>query len=186
MSTFLLQKDLNLDFEDVSFETTYGATLRGWFVAAPPNVVRHNIGICFIHGGGRDRRAWLRHVPLFHTQGYDSLLFDLSEHGTSDGRRRGFSYGIRELHDVISAVRFMKQVKGLKRVVVVGTSVGGSSAIMAAAVDSNIDAVIAENAVASPGNRALFPLHIRIHHTLLHTYNTSHSHTFKPYITTSQ
>lgn len=135
----------------MEFETSYGAKLRGWFVPAPPNVTHHNIGICFVHGGGRDRRAFLRHVPLVHYQGYDCLLFDFSEHGMSDGSGVGFSYGIREKDDVRFAVKWLKEAKGLKKVVVIGTSVGASSAIMAAAEDLSIDAVIAENPVACAG-----------------------------------
>ncbi len=69
----------------------------------------------------------------------------------SGGSGRGFSYGIREKIDVVAAVNFMKIEKGFAKVVVIGTSVGGSSAIMAAAQDPNIDAVIAENPVACAG-----------------------------------
>jgi hypothetical protein len=34
----------------------------------------------------------------------------------SDGTKRGFSFGIREKDDVMAAVRFMKEQKGLPRV----------------------------------------------------------------------
>lgn len=152
--------NLNLDYEDVEFTNPAGLVLRGWFVPAAPNAARatRGLGMVCVHGGGRDRRAWLRHVPMFHNRGYDVLLFDFSEHGVSDGTKRGFSFGIREKDDVMAAVRFMKEQKGLPRVVVLGTSVGGSSAIMAAAEDPTIDGVIAENPVACVEEFALFHL----------------------------
>jgi hypothetical protein len=135
----------------VEFTNPAGLVLRGWLVPAAPNAARatRGLGMVCVHGGGRDRRAWLRHVPMFHNRGYDVLLFDFSEHGVryhamhlvscrvcgfsqmmscrvvcrvscgvcrSDGTKRGFSFGIREKDDVMAAVRFMKEQKGLPRV----------------------------------------------------------------------
>eukprot|EP01087_Luapelamoeba_hula_P021137 TRINITY_DN7332_c0_g1_i1.p1 TRINITY_DN7332_c0_g1~~TRINITY_DN7332_c0_g1_i1.p1 ORF type:complete len:605 (+),score=103.27 TRINITY_DN7332_c0_g1_i1:60-1874(+) len=163
--------DLHLEYEDIEFSTTDNLKLRGWFVPAPANHIRnHNIGIVLVHGGGRDRRAWLRHVPLFHDQGYDVMLFDFSEHGCSDGSRRGFSYGIREKEDVKFAARWMKEVKGIQKIVAIGTSVGGASVIMAAAEDSTIDAVIAENPVSCAEEFALFHLKRMVSSYVPNTY----------------
>jgi len=138
--------DLDLEFEDVEFRNALGYTLRGWFVPAAANEAstsatsldtsgierlprrRHDIGIVCVHGGGRDRRAFLRHLPLFHHEGYDVLLFDLSEHGISDGTGKGFTFGVREKEDVKAAVGWLREEKKLPRVVVFGTSVGGSAA----------------------------------------------------------
>ncbi|KAL6043896.1 X-linked retinitis pigmentosa GTPase regulator [Balamuthia mandrillaris] len=171
--------DLGLDYDDVEFfSEKNNCTLRGWFIGAAPTssvttpkaedgaskdksaTSSGSLGIVFVHGGGRDRRAFLRHVPLFYKQGYGMLLFDFSEHGTSDSTTRGFSYGIREQHDVHAAVKWMKEQKGFRRIVVFGTSVGGSSVIMAAASDpdNRIDAVIAENPVACAEEFAIFHL----------------------------
>jgi pimeloyl-ACP methyl ester carboxylesterase len=77
-----MQYNLNIDYEDVEFTNPAGLVLRGWFVPASPKAVRTTrLGMVCVHGGGRDRRAWLRHVPMFHNRGYDVLLFDFSEHG---------------------------------------------------------------------------------------------------------
>ena len=111
-----------------------------------PNAVA---GVVTVHGAGADRREFLRHVPVFNAPGYPVLLFDCREHGTSDGDSAGISLGIREHEDVSSAVAYMKQVRGLERVAVVGTSQGGASVILAAAADSEIDAVVAENPFTS-------------------------------------
>ena len=40
------------------------------------------ICVVCVHGGGRDRRAFLRHIPLFVKRGIPVLLFDFREHGT--------------------------------------------------------------------------------------------------------
>eukprot|EP01088_Endostelium_zonatum_P004423 TRINITY_DN1566_c0_g1_i1.p1 TRINITY_DN1566_c0_g1~~TRINITY_DN1566_c0_g1_i1.p1 ORF type:complete len:347 (-),score=69.58 TRINITY_DN1566_c0_g1_i1:330-1370(-) len=155
--------DLQLPFDEVEFASFSRSTLtlRGWFIPAlqsSSSTLPAKVGIVFVHGGGRDRRAFLRHAPLFHHQGYDVLLFDLSEHGLSDGTCRGFSYGLREKEDVKAAVRWMKDEKNSEIIVVVGTSVGGSATILAAAEDKTIDAVIAENPVACTEEFTLFHL----------------------------
>jgi len=205
--------NLNIDYEDVKFETLDGYVLDAWFVPCTeismskhkdfnknaitrgrvttqaekegtdgespttsadgaeiamdsstssknPRVVtgpskpveaptsgRSGMGLVCIHGGGRDRRAWLRQLPLFQKHGFSSLLFDFREHGLSSGSSKGFTYGMKERHDVVAAVKYMKEVKGFKYVAVVGTSVGGASAIMAGAIDPTIDVIVAENPI---------------------------------------
>jgi fermentation-respiration switch protein FrsA (DUF1100 family) len=106
-------------------------------------------GLVAVHGAGADRREFLRHVPLFHARGYPVLLFDCREHGASDGAGRGISLGVRESEDVVAAVAWAKQVRGLARVAVLGTSQGGASVILAAAADPDIDVVVAENPFTS-------------------------------------
>eukprot|EP00013_Stygamoeba_regulata_P022457 CAMPEP_0177652118 /NCGR_PEP_ID=MMETSP0447-20121125/12934_1 /TAXON_ID=0 /ORGANISM="Stygamoeba regulata, Strain BSH-02190019" /LENGTH=455 /DNA_ID=CAMNT_0019155291 /DNA_START=169 /DNA_END=1536 /DNA_ORIENTATION=+ len=168
-------KDLNIPYEDVSFECPKGRkrkqrlvniaskmrtrrakeaeerdihshiTLRGWWVPAKEGSKPQQTTIVCVHGGGRDRRAWLRHLPIFYERGYSTLLFDLREHGQSDGTGRGFSYGCVECLDVSAAVKYAKERSGLPKVAVVATSVGATASILAAADDDNICGVVAEN-----------------------------------------
>lgn len=148
--------DLGLQYEDVSFENSRGMTLRGWYI---PSSKKHKIGIVCVHGGGRDRRAWLRHIPIFYDEGYGVLMMDFAEHGISDGNRRGFTFGISERYDVCAAVNYMKRTLGYEKIVVAGTSVGGAASILAAAINHSIDLVIAENPVACVEQFIIF--HIR-------------------------
>lgn len=140
--------DFGIDYEDVSFASTDGYTLSGWYVPPPKGKARE-MGIVFVHGGGRDRRTWERHLPFIHAAGYGCLMFDFREAGLSNGNMRGFTFGIKERFDVIAACDFMQSKYGYKRICAIGTSVGGSSVIMAAAIDKHIDVVIAENAITT-------------------------------------
>mmetsp|Transcript_37989 Transcript_37989/g.61559 ORF Transcript_37989/g.61559 Transcript_37989/m.61559 type:complete len:394 (+) Transcript_37989:210-1391(+) len=139
--------DLGLEFEDVEFSTLGQCKLRGWFV--PSSNPAAKVGIVTVHGGGRDRRAFLRHVPIFHREGYPVMLFDISDHGLSDGNSRGFTYGTREQFDVLAAVAYMRS-RGIEKVVCLGTSMGASSVILAGARSRTIDAIIAENPLTRP------------------------------------
>lgn len=139
--------DLGLGFEEVEFPSCRGGLLRGWFIESRSSSKKM---IVFVHGVGRDRRAFLRHSTCFLEQGYSCLLFDLSEHGLSDGssssRARGTLFGAREHHDVIAAAEYLRTVRAATKVAYVGTSCGASSAILAAASRPElVCCVVAEN-----------------------------------------
>lgn len=138
--------DLGLAYETVEFPAVDGSTLRGWFVPAGPD---RTVGVVTVHGGGGDRREFLRHLPFLHETGYPVLLFDCREQGISDGTGRGLGFGLRKHEDVSAAVRYLKTTRRAKRVAVLGDSQGGAAVILAAAADPAIDAVIAENPFTS-------------------------------------
>ncbi|KPA77797.1 hypothetical protein ABB37_06622 [Leptomonas pyrrhocoris] len=140
--------DFGLVYEDVQFGSTDGYKLSGWYVP-PPSTNAREMGIVCVHGGGRDRRTWERHLPFLHAAGYGCLMFDFREAGLSSGKMRGFTFGMKERFDVVAACDFMQSRYGYKRICAMGTSVGGSSVIMAAAIDKHIDVVIAENAITT-------------------------------------
>ena len=144
--------DFGLPFESVEFVSPVGKyTLRGWYIEAPKDKQK-KMAIVFGHGGGRDRRSWMRLAPMFHRAGYSCLLFDFREHGLSDGSVRGMTYGMYERFDVVAAAKWMRDVKKFKRIAAVGTSVGGASVIMGAAIAPlDIDVVVAENPVMGSG-----------------------------------
>lgn len=138
--------DLGLAYEEIEIPSVDGAILRGWYVPGAPNA---NAGVVAVHGGGSDRREFLRHVPVFNSAGYPVVLFDCREQGISDGTGRGISLGIRESEDTVAAARWMRRERGLARIAAIGTSQGGASVILAAAADPSINVVIAENPFAS-------------------------------------
>ncbi len=162
------KESLGLDYQTVEFAALDGSTLRGWLV---PAARAARLAVVAVHGGEGDRRSFLRHVPLLHAAGYPVLLFDYREHGISDGDVRGIAFGWRAHEDVSSAVAFMKQQRGFETVAAMGTSMGAVASILAAAEDTTIDAVIAENPFTSAvdvlGNSAGFDRLPRWYHQLV-------------------
>jgi pimeloyl-ACP methyl ester carboxylesterase len=148
--------DCNLEYEDVEFDS-HGTILRGWLVApsphhAPkPGRIEQNIGIVAVHGGGRDRRAFLRHLPVFSKHGYTTLLFDCASCGQSDGIG-GLSYGARESMDAAAALEFMHSLNKFDHLILIGTSQGAASSIIASCSPAGklATAVIAENPFMRP------------------------------------
>jgi len=142
------RSDLGLDYENVAFETESGAILRGWLLPAAARSRR--AAIVLAGGGWSDRRSILGLAPTLHQAGYTVLVFDYRDRGASDGSGRGASYGLRESKDVSAAVRFLSE-QGFEHIAVIGYSMGGTAAILAAAQDPRIDAV----AAVTPGTTLL-------------------------------
>jgi pimeloyl-ACP methyl ester carboxylesterase len=144
--------DFGLEYRNVSFESArtdvdVQPILRGWHVPLTSTSVKHNlkIGIVSVHGGGRDRREFLSHLAYWNKNGFEALLYDSSDHGLSDGTGIGLGFGYREQFDCAGAVRFAKTQLGWDRVIVTGTSVGATAALLATSMEPLADAVIAEN-----------------------------------------
>ncbi len=89
-----------LRFDSVSFATSDGETIRGWFIHG---AIGHPL-IVVCHGVGTNRED-LRDVSRFLCQaGFNVLAFDFRAHGESSGRKTTF--GFREALDLQAAVRF--------------------------------------------------------------------------------
>jgi len=131
---------LDLPYENVSFPSTDGLELRGWFVpAAGPDAP----AIVYAPATAHDQRSGMSLVPAFHRAGYQVLLFSYRGHALSDGRKTTFSYGDAESRDVDAAVRFLSENKGIRRIALIGHSVGAASAILSAARNTSVGAVVA-------------------------------------------
>ncbi len=131
---------LSLSYEEVAFPTTDGLTLRGWFIPAEqPDAP----AIVYAPATGTDQRSGLSLVPAFHRAGYHVLLFSYRGHAQSDGQRGAFTYGDAESRDLDAAVNFLFQVKGVRPIGLIGHSVGAASAILSAARNPRVAAVVA-------------------------------------------
>lgn len=70
----------------------------------------------------------------------------------SDGDGRGVTYSVREHEAVLAATQYAHDQLHAKSIVLVGTSQGAASSLLAAARSMHVDAVIAENPFSSPGD----------------------------------
>ncbi|HUI46660.1 MAG TPA: alpha/beta fold hydrolase [Nitrospirota bacterium] len=82
-------------------------------------------------------------------RGYTVLLFDFRAHGESGGRRTSFGY--HEQEDILAALDYLKTRDEVdpRRIGIYGFSLGGSSAILAAAKLDGFRAVVADSAFTS-------------------------------------
>ena len=145
-------EDYALAVQDVSFLARDGVRLSGWFVpgageprgGAPSRAARATIVL--LHGYGDGREVMLPHAAYLHRAGYNVLLFDFRATGKSEGE--AVTVGALEQRDVLGALDYLG-ARGdidMARVGVQGQSMGGAVAILAAAQDPRIRAVVSEGA----------------------------------------
>ena len=126
---------LGVPYEDVSFRSTDGLTLHGWYVPS-----RNGAAVIAFPGrnGPQDQARMLaRH-------GYGVLVFDRRGEG-AQGQPNGWGWGGGR--DVKGAIAFLQQ-RGIDRIGGIGLSVGGELMLQVAAETPQLDAVVSEGAGA--------------------------------------
>jgi uncharacterized protein len=141
------------DYEDVVFTSGDGVALKGWIVKPPrPHPTSPAIIIC--HGVGANKSDFTDLAADLSRRGYAVLLFDFRAHGESGGSRT--SLGYHEQKDVVSALNFLRGRSEIdsKRLGIYGFSMGGATAILAAAKTKAFSAVVADSAFTSLKDQA--------------------------------
>ncbi|MEZ3160271.1 alpha/beta fold hydrolase [Microbacterium sp. BWT-B31] len=147
--------EVGLDYEDVSFPSTDGIGLRGWFI---PAGVKRAPTVVWVHGWPWNRLGnvagrvpWrdrtVDHLPptkALHDAGLNVLMFDLASHGES-GDRLPLTYGMREKNDYVGAVRYLRTRPDVdpERIGAIGMSAGGSTVLYGTAECQPIRALVA-------------------------------------------
>lgn len=134
-----------LAYKDVRFPARGGdAEIAGWYVEHAAG--RH--ALVLVHGkdSSRTREHAGRTAELMarlHRRGFALLAIDLRGHGQSSDAR--LSFGVNEHRDILGAVDWLRaQGYPAGSIGVLGVSLGGASAIMAAAREPAIGATVAD------------------------------------------
>lgn len=136
-----------LPYEKVSFTTSDGLTLRGWFIpAAVDGSTSKQATILVGHGYPFDKANILRHGRFLHS-GFHLLFFDFRYFGDSDGAYT--TAGLLETRDVEAAVAYLKQRADVdsSRIGAMGFSMSAAAFILARHPD--IRAIVADSSYAS-------------------------------------
>jgi uncharacterized protein len=153
-------REVAAELEDVTFRTSDGLTLHGWYWPTP----QARAALVVAHGFGMTRVELLELARGLRSCGYAILLFDFRAHGASEGRRS--TMGFQEAEDIVAGVHFLLGRPDLRgcSIGVLGISMGGAAALLATAREPAIGAVVADSAfatlheVAAGGLRALYRL----------------------------
>jgi len=137
-----------MPYEQVSFTTADGLTLRGWFI---PSAKKADKTLILLHGYPADKGNILPALAFLHGD-FNLLLFDFRYLGESEGRYS--TAGAKEVEDLLAAIRFLKR-RGIKEVGVWGFSMGGAVGLMAIDKAPEIKAVVSESSYASLAEMAL-------------------------------
>jgi pimeloyl-ACP methyl ester carboxylesterase len=135
-----------LAFSSISFDSPLdGTTLRGWYLPTSRPTGRTVVIAPGISDNRQAGGITLSLAPALLDAGFDVLAFDFRAEGESDGDT--LSFGVREQDDLLGAIAFARG-RGARHVVVIGYSMGGAAAILAAARSPDIEAIVADSAFA--------------------------------------
>ncbi len=142
-----------VDYESLSFLTEDGITLQGWLVK-PSHPGPNSPAIIICHGIGANKSDFTELAAALAKRGFFVLLFDFRAHGGSGGSRT--SLGFHEQKDVAAAVNVLKSLREIdpKRIGIYGFSMGGATAILAAAKSHAFAAVAADSSFTSLRDQA--------------------------------
>lgn len=119
--------DLDLDFEEITFRSSDGIMLTGWYVP----IEKSHFTVLFCHGNGGNIMHRLDSLGLFHSLGLSCLVFDYRGYGNSQGRptEAGTFLDARAAYDWLVRERHVPT----EQIILFGRSLGGSVAAHLAA-----------------------------------------------------
>ncbi len=138
--------DVGLSYDTIAIDSD-GLPLAGWLVPARRGL--KGPGVVVVHGWESSRSRTLPHVRLLHQLGIHVLTFDVRGHGDSpsDGLPiSGHEFG----RDAVAAVATLAARPEVTSVGILGHSMGGVGALLAASRTPSVDAVVAVAAPSDP------------------------------------
>lgn len=126
--------------EDCRIPTVNGKTIEAWVVY--PNISNKNSNkkpaVILIHGWGRNRARMISRARIYGKEGFITILISVRDHGNSDRELTGMSI-LRFSEDIEACVEWWG-----KPVMLNGHSIGAGAALLVAAKNPLVKAVIAE------------------------------------------
>ncbi len=140
---------VGLVWEDAEVPTADGLRLRGWYMPAAASPSTPAPAVVLIHGWESARDRTLPHAQFLHALGYAVLAIDVRGHGANGPETLPVSVG-EFAADARAAAAWLRARDDVARVGVLGHSMGAAGALVAAASDPGIAAVVAVAAPAGP------------------------------------
>ncbi|GGO08927.1 alpha/beta hydrolase [Saccharibacillus kuerlensis] len=135
-----------MDYKDVTFPAVDGSRImQGWYIPADSADSKKTIVLSHGYGANREE-TW---VPMYdlahyaHRLNFNVIMFDYGF--ASQGSKEVATGGKKETQQLLGAVQYAKQ-QGAEQVVVWGFSMGGGTALQAALISDDIDAMILDSA----------------------------------------
>jgi len=130
--------------EEFDIRAADGVLLRGWKVhSAKPN----GNWVLVFHGVADNRAGVVGQAQFLAQAGYGVVMMDARAHGVSDGAMA--TYGWLERHDSKSVVEALQASEHPRHLFALGESMGAGIALQSAAVQPQVEAVVAEASFAN-------------------------------------
>ncbi|MBW2980688.1 alpha/beta fold hydrolase [Candidatus Woesearchaeota archaeon] len=136
-------KDINLDYESVSFDTEDGVEIKAWFI---PAEAKTKLTVIALHGYPFNKANILGFARFLH-EDYNLLFFDFRAMGESAGRLT--TGGLNEQKDLAAAIKYLKEKKNITKVGTLGFSLGAAVSILSAKDNPEIKAIVSDSGYAT-------------------------------------
>jgi pimeloyl-ACP methyl ester carboxylesterase len=128
----------DLGAKSVVFQSNNSAKVHGWWCP----VSRSRGSLLLLPGVRANRLSMVARAQFLYRARYSGLLIDLQGTGETEGDE--ITFGWRESRDVLAAVDFLRKADPNVPVVVIGSSLGGAAALLAAP-PLKVDAMVLES-----------------------------------------
>ena len=137
---------VGLAYEEIEIPSSDGLRLPGWYLPAGPS---RRPGVVLVHGWESARDRTIPHAQILHAAGFHVLTFDVRGNGANGPEMLPMSVG-EYAADARAAVAELRRHQEVTTIGVLGHSMGGAGALVAAAEDDDVTAVIAASTPADP------------------------------------
>jgi len=135
--------DYNMEYQDITFKSADGINLKGWWLP----VENSSSCVIFSHAYGFNRSSMpfdvFSLVKYIQHLGFNVLLYDLRNSGESEGTKTTLAH--KEQYDVLGAIEFSKTEKSMKRIVLMGWSMGASASLLAGCISQDVKEIVADS-----------------------------------------
>ena len=129
--------------------TTDGIPIAGWYIPAADGVGPTGTTVVFVHGWDANKSEALKYAVPLHAA-FNAVVIDLRGGGRSGAADSTF--GPREKLDIEAVIDWLQRTKHPAHIAVMGNSMGGGAAALAAAGDPRIEALILDSTHAHVAN----------------------------------
>ncbi len=140
------QADFGMPFEDTLVRST-GGDLPAWFV--PANDGRPGPGVVLVHGWDSARDRMLANIQFLHAAGFHCLTFDVRGNGANPAETLPLSAGEFGA-DALAGFATLSARPEVTIGAVLGHSMGAIGALLAAAADPRVAAVVSSSTPSDP------------------------------------
>lgn len=123
--------------------------LAGWYIPAGSGAGPTAATVVLAHGWGSNKSQLLDRAAMLH-DAYNLVLFDFRNHGQSADAAT--TQGVREARDLRAVLDWLEASKAPSSVAVLGVSMGGATALLEAAGDPRVAALVIESTHATLAN----------------------------------
>ena len=122
--------------------TSDGIRIGGWYIPAANGAGPDGTTVVLVHGWAANKSEALKYAVAFHDS-FNVVAFDLRNGGRSS--RGETTFGVREQLDLEAIIDWLERTKHPAHIAVMGNSMGGATAVLAAATDPRIEALILDS-----------------------------------------